>query len=78
MLNESVLGGANYKTDQPNISPQVTCPQCESREVFRTKRNGIVERILLYPLGFRAYRCKNCDNRFCRRPSSKSLQLRGT
>jgi hypothetical protein len=64
MLNESVLGGAPVQMDQPDIAPQVTCPQCESQEVYRTKRNGILERILLYPLGFRAYRCEICDARF--------------
>jgi hypothetical protein len=67
LLNQSVLRGAPHQMDQPDIAPQVTCPQCESREVCRTKRNGILERVLLYPLGFRAYRCEICDARFRRR-----------
>jgi DNA-directed RNA polymerase subunit RPC12/RpoP len=67
MLNESVLGGVRYQMDQPDIAPQVTCPQCGSQEVYRTKRIGILERVLLYPLGFRAYRCEICDARFRRK-----------
>jgi hypothetical protein len=46
---------------------ELSCPQCKSRTVYRTKRRGILERIILYPLGFRAYRCEYCNKRFCSR-----------
>jgi len=46
---------------------ETTCPQCKSRVVYRTKRKGILERIILYPLGFRAYQCMYCLTRFCSR-----------
>jgi hypothetical protein len=48
-----------------DIAFEPTCPQCKSTVVHRTKRRGILERIILYPLGFRAYRCGYCDHRFC-------------
>jgi hypothetical protein len=50
------------------ITSELICPQCKSRAVYRTKRRGILERILLYPLGYRAYRCEICDMRFCSKP----------
>lgn len=47
-----------------DIASEPTCPKCKSRVVHRSKRRGILERIILYPLGFRAYRCEYCDHRF--------------
>ena len=44
---------------------ELTCPRCQSRILYRTKRKGFWERVILYPLGFRAYRCEDCDARFC-------------
>jgi len=49
------------------IASETTCPKCKSKVVYRTKRRGIMERIILYPLGFRAFHCKYCRNRFCSR-----------
>jgi uncharacterized C2H2 Zn-finger protein len=46
----------------------LSCPQCDSTIVYRTKRKGILERIILYPLGYRAYRCEICDMRFRYKP----------
>jgi hypothetical protein len=54
-------------TKRLQSAPETTCPQCKSRVVYRTKRKGILERIILYPLGFRAYQCKYCLTRFCSR-----------
>jgi hypothetical protein len=51
--------------ERSEIAREPTCPLCQSRVVRRTKRRGILERIVLYPLGFRAYRCEFCDHRFC-------------
>jgi hypothetical protein len=55
-----------------DIATETTCPQCYSTIVYRTKRKGILERILLYPLGYRAYRCEICDMRLCSRPKPPS------
>lgn len=52
------------------IAPETACPQCKSRVVFRTKRRGFLERVVLYPLGFRAYQCEYCLKRFCSRNKS--------
>jgi ribosomal protein L37AE/L43A len=49
---------------KPGLKPKLTCPQCSSTKIHRSKRRSILERILLYPIGYRAYRCQNCDNRF--------------
>jgi hypothetical protein len=50
---------------QLDIVLEVYCPNCNAVKTYRTKRKGIWERFILYPLGFRAYRCENCDHRFC-------------
>jgi len=51
-----------------DIAPEISCPQCGSKNVHRTERKGILERAFLYPLGFRAYRCEACDKRFRHMP----------
>ena len=43
---------------------ELACPQCKSRNIYRTKRKGPLERMVLYPLGFRAYQCGYCKKRF--------------
>jgi hypothetical protein len=35
----------------------------------------MLERILLYPLGYRAYRCEICDMRFCSKPKSSIASI---
>jgi hypothetical protein len=55
------------QTKRPRAGSETTCPQCNSRVVYRTKRRGILERIILYPLGFRSYQCYYCLHRFCSR-----------
>jgi hypothetical protein len=40
------------------------CPRCEGSEVFRSHRRGPMERHLLRAIGFRAFRCVNCNARF--------------
>ena len=40
------------------------CPSCQSREVERTARRGILERVFLLLVGQRPYRCLNCHRRF--------------
>jgi len=42
----------------------LTCPQCRSERVYRSKRRGIFERRVL-PLAFlMPFRCERCDYRF--------------
>jgi hypothetical protein len=67
-MDPGVLKANPDQLKRLDIASEPTCPQCHSAFVYRTKRKGILERIILYPLGFRAYRCEYCDNRFCRRP----------
>jgi DNA-directed RNA polymerase subunit RPC12/RpoP len=64
-MDSSLLKVNPDQMKQLSIASEPTCPQCKSRIVYRTKRRGVLERIILYPLGFRAYRCKDCENRFC-------------
>jgi ribosomal protein L37AE/L43A len=46
------------------IASKPICPQCGWAIVHRTKRQGIWEHFIMYPLGYRAYRCELCDFRF--------------
>src|SRR4029077_6254600 len=65
---------SSYHNEEPNqmersdTASEVSCPHCGSTTVDRTRRKGILERIILYPLGYRAYRCEICDMRFRSRP----------
>ena len=61
------LGLLKVKPDQVkqlDIASEISCPECNSRAVYRTKRSGLLERIILYPLGYRAYQCQYCGHRF--------------
>ena len=40
------------------------CHSCGSKRVSRSRRRGVVERVLLRLLLIRPYRCNNCDFRF--------------
>jgi ribosomal protein L37AE/L43A len=50
-----------------DIKQDLFCPECDSTSLRRSQRKGILERFFLYPLGFRAYRCQDCYNRFVSR-----------
>lgn len=39
------------------------CPKCGSDEVRRSQMQGLMERVLRL-IGFRAYRCERCDDRY--------------
>jgi hypothetical protein len=41
-----------------------SCPKCESARIYRSKRRGIVERIILTMISVRPFRCERCDARF--------------
>jgi DNA-directed RNA polymerase subunit RPC12/RpoP len=43
---------------------ELTCPECASKKLHRSRRRGFWERIILYQLGYRPYRCEDCDKRF--------------
>ena len=44
----------------------VNCPLCSSKRVYRSRRNGIIERKLLAIIFVRPFRCGECDYRFFR------------
>jgi len=66
--SDSVLNGPRDQMKPPEIENEVTCPECRGIHNYRTNRKGIWECLILYPLGFRAYRCEVCDARFCSKP----------
>jgi predicted RNA-binding Zn-ribbon protein involved in translation (DUF1610 family) len=43
------------------------CPDCGSAELRRSRRHGMMERVILPFLGWSPYRCDECDTRFYRR-----------
>ena len=69
-MDSGLLGVNPDQTKRLQIAAEIICPQCKSRVVFRTKRKGFLERIVLYPLGYRAYQCEYCLKRFCSRNKS--------
>jgi transposase-like protein len=42
------------------------CPQCASASIRRSRKNGLLERILHSALFISPYRCKSCDKRYFR------------
>ena len=69
-MDSGLLGVNPDQLKRLQIAPEIACPRCKSRVVFRTKRKGFLERIILYPLGYRAYQCEYCLKRFCTRNKS--------
>jgi len=63
-----VLNGTRVQKKPLDNEKKVTCPECRGTDLYRTNREGTWERLVLYPLGFRAYLCENCDARFCSKP----------
>jgi uncharacterized Zn finger protein len=47
--------------------PAHSCPQCESDDVERVRRDRILDRLASF-LGWRVYRCITCGTRFYDRP----------
>jgi predicted Zn-ribbon and HTH transcriptional regulator len=48
----------------------IRCPQCKSEGIRRSKRRGFVERGPLTLAFLRPFRCKHCEHRFFRWPTS--------
>jgi hypothetical protein len=48
----------------------LSCPLCRSKRIHRSKRKGIVERVILPMIFIRPFRCEKCDFRFFRRSLS--------
>jgi len=44
----------------------MNCPCCQSEHIRRSRRKGIIERIILPMLFVRPFRCQRCDLRFFR------------
>ena len=66
-MNSELLHANEGQLNKQKTTPYLTCPACNSKVAHGTKRKGIVESLILYPLGFRAYRCEYCYKRFCSR-----------
>jgi hypothetical protein len=50
------------------------CPNCQSTSCHRSRRSGAVDFILHTFFFITPYRCKDCDQRFFRRRTSKDLR----
>jgi hypothetical protein len=52
----------------------LSCPLCESEQIRRSRRHGILERKILPVLFVRPFRCLRCDLRFFRWTLSANTQ----
>jgi hypothetical protein len=43
------------------------CPLCQSKNISRSKRRGLLESVVFALIQVRPYRCMSCDLRFFRR-----------
>jgi predicted Zn-ribbon and HTH transcriptional regulator len=48
----------------------LSCPLCHSKRIHRSKRKGLIERVILAIIFIRPFRCERCDYRFFRRSLS--------
>jgi predicted Zn-ribbon and HTH transcriptional regulator len=48
----------------------LSCPLCHSKRIHRSKRKGLMERVILAIIFIRPFRCERCDYRFFRRSLS--------
>ncbi len=48
----------------------LSCPLCRSKRIHRSKRKGIIERVILTMIFIRPFLCEKCDYRFFRRSLS--------
>ena len=44
----------------------LSCPDCQSCQIHRSRRRGILERAVLRMIFVRPFRCEKCDLRFFR------------
>lgn len=42
------------------------CPECQSENIYKSRRKGWLEAVVLKLIHVRAYRCQSCDLRFFR------------
>jgi hypothetical protein len=47
---------------------QAPCPKCQSKNIRKSKRRGLLESVVSTVAQMRPYRCLSCDSRFFRRP----------
>src|SRR5579862_4736657 len=64
LMNARIANILSHFHIEQNDTTKLGCPVCESTFVYRTPRKGLLERIVLYPLGYRAYVCDFCSSRF--------------
>ena len=44
----------------------IHCPQCQSKNISKSKRRGLLESVVYRLIHVRPYRCQSCDLRFFR------------
>jgi len=44
----------------------LSCPLCHSKRIYRSRRKGIIERVILAMIFIKPFRCERCDFRFFR------------
>ena len=45
---------------------QIECPYCKSKLTHRSRKSGLLERVVLAAIFVRPFRCEVCDARFLR------------
>jgi len=48
------------------VNMRISCPNCESRLMYRSRKKGILEHVLSKLLFVHPFRCEGCDSRFFR------------
>ena len=55
---------------------RMECPECGSGMMHRSRRKGVVEKVLCGVLPIHPYRCNDCDYRFFRLRLANSAEKR--
>jgi hypothetical protein len=57
---------SNVSPTKRRVNMRIRCPNCESLLIYRSRKKGILERVLLKLIFVHPFRCEGCDSRFFR------------
>jgi len=60
------------------FSKTQACPLCQSKDIYRLKRSGLVNRIVCTVSHYRPHWCSNCDSFFYAPKRPRTVRIEGS
>jgi len=57
---------SNRVAEEEEINMRISCPNCGSLLIYRSRKRGILEHVLSKLIFVHPFRCEGCDDRFFR------------